>query len=180
MFSRLMDRNDLRSTLFRWGLLAVLFIANLVYALSAEAAEWSTYTHDEYGFSVDYPLNTFDTRKVAESGNGITLESNDQTVEFRAYGFENGDELSLKTVQDIILEDSDGRDVTYKRIKDKWIVLSGFEQEGDRRMIFYQRLQASDDLSKFSAFEMIYPESERATYDPMLKRMSLSLTAPTR
>ena len=155
-----------------------LIIANL-FSGKAGAVEWKTYTNDTHGFSVDYPLNVFDSEKEAESGNGITLETRDKSVEFRAYGFENGDNLPLETVQKIILEDSDERDVTYKRIKDDWIVLSGYEQEGDRLMIFYQRLQASKDLSRFSAFEIIYPESERSTYDPLIKRMSHSLTPPS-
>ncbi|MEE9313482.1 MAG: hypothetical protein V3V02_02440, partial [Rhizobiaceae bacterium] len=121
------------------------------------AADWATYSNPRYGFSVDYPLDIFDTTKKAPSGDGVTMETHDGNVEFRAYGFMNGDELPLKQVQNIILEDSDGRDVTYKRIKDNWIVISGYEMEGDVRMIFYQRLAASADLSKFSVFEMIYP-----------------------
>ncbi|MEE9375480.1 MAG: hypothetical protein V3V04_04020 [Rhizobiaceae bacterium] len=142
------------------------------------AADWGTYSNPRYGFQVDYPLDIFDTTKQADNGDGVIMETFDGAIEFRAYGFMNGDELPLKQVQKIILEDSDGRDVTYKRNKGNWIVISGYEMEEGRRMIFYQRLAASADLKKFSAFEFIYPESDRAIYDPMLKHLSLSLTAP--
>ncbi len=154
----------------------------LIFVLTGQQAfgmEWGKYSNPRYGFSVDFPLDVFETTRESENGSGVTMETLDQSAEFRAYGFTNGDELSLKEVQTIILQDSATRDGTYKRIKNNWIVISGFEMEGERRMIFYQRLAASADLSSFSAFEMIYPESERALYDPMLKRLSRSLTAPS-
>ena len=162
-----------------FGALAAFIISFCMMTASSVATEFATYKNDEFGFSVDFPLGIFENQKKSEAGAGITMETNDGLVEFRAYGFMNGDELPLENVQSILLEDSDGRDVTYKRIKDNWIVLSGFEQEGDRKMIFYQRLQASKDLTSFSAFELIYPESERSVFDPLIKRMSRSLTPPT-
>ncbi len=161
-------------------LLKILLSAIFLFsAQQAFGAEWGTYSNARYGFSVDYPLDVFDIQKAADNGDGITMETNDRDVEFRAYGFSNGDKLSLKEVQTIILEDSTTRDVTYKRIKNNWIVISGYEMEGERRMIFYQRLAANSNLRSFSAFEIIYPESERAIYDPMLKHLSLSLKAPS-
>ena len=155
----------------------------LVFAFASHqalSAEWGTYSNPKYGFSVDFPQGVFDTTKESDEGDGITMETLDHSAEFRAYGFMNGDELTLKKVQDIILQDSANRDVTYKRIKNNWIVISGYEMEGERRMIFYQRLSASPTLSSFSAFELIYPENKRALYDPMVKHLSQSLTAPSK
>ncbi len=144
----------------------------------AQAAEWSTYSNESYQFTVEYPADLFATSQKSENGDGINLKNNDSSVEFRAYGFNNGDELSLTKVRDIILEDNDDRTITYKAVKNNWIVISGTEEENGRTMIFYQRLAASSDLSKFSAFEFIYPQVDKEKYDALVKRMSLSLKAP--
>lgn len=150
----------------------------MVHFSVAQAADWTTYSNESYKFSVDYPADLFEVSEKSENGDGINLKNNDSSVEFRAYGFNNGDELSLTQVRDIILEDNDGRNVTYKAVKKNWIVISGTEEEDGRTMIFYQRLAASSDLSKFSAFELIYPQSDKTQYDALVKRMSLSLKAP--
>lgn len=85
----------------------------------------------------------------------------------------------LSQVRDIILADLDSRKVTYQRSRKNWIVLSGYESGGDGvRDIFYQRLEASPNKSRFSVFEIIYPETERTTVDRLIKRMGKSLTAP--
>ncbi len=144
----------------------------------AQAAEWTTYSNDRFGFSVDYPKEIFASSQKSDNGDGINLKNEDSSVEFRAYGFNNGDELPLTQVRDIILEDNDDRTITYKAVKKNWIVISGTEEEDGRIMIFYQRLAASADLSKFSVFEFIYPQDEKAKYDAFVKRMSLSLKAP--
>lgn len=157
--------------------LTFLFFLTTVLS-SAHAAEWSKYSNENFGFSVDYPQGVFEFAERAENGDGINLTNNDSSVEFRAYGFDNDDALSLTQVRDIILQDGDERKVTYKAVKKNWIVISGIEDEDGRSMIFYQRLAASPDLSKFSAFEFIYPQADKAKYDALLKRMSLSLKAP--
>lgn len=154
---------------------AFIFLAGIS---AAQAADWTTYSNDSYKFSVEYPKDLFEVAEKSENGDGINLRNADSSVEFRAYGFNNGDELPLTQVRDIILEDSDGRTVTYKAVKNNWIVISGTEEENGRTMIFYQRLAASSDLSKFSAFEFIYPQADKTKYDALLKRMSLSLKAP--
>lgn len=157
-------------------LICALFV--MVNFTVAQAADWATYTNENYEFSVDYPADLFEVSQKSENGDGINLKNSDNSVEFRAYGFNNGDELPLAQVRDIILEDNDGRNVTYKAMKKNWIVISGTEEEDGRTMIFYQRLAASSDLSKFSAFEFIYPQADKAKYDALVKRMSLSLKAP--
>ena len=144
----------------------------------AQATDWDTYSNARYKFSVDYPKGLFEVTKKSDNGDGITLTNIDSSIEFRAYAFNNGDELPLAQVRDIIIEDNDERNVTYKASKKNWIVISGTEEEDGRTMIFYQRLAASSDLSKFSAFEFIYPQADKAKYDGLLKRMSLSLKAP--
>lgn len=154
-------------------------LALTAFLITAIAADWTTYGNARYGFSVDYPANLFTQQQASDNGDGITLKSEDGAIEFRAYAFNNGDELSMRDVRDILLQNMDGRSITYKRIKGSWMVISGYERSGgDTRDIFYQRIQSSRDGTRFSVFEIIYPETRRDEVDRLIRRMSLSLTPP--
>ena len=161
-------------------LLALIFVlAAHAAAPLAHAAEWETYANESSGFTVEYPASLFSTLEPSREGDGIVSTSVDGEIEFRAYAFNNGDELPLDQVREIIVSDLDGREITYQRSKKNWIVVSGYEPgEGGVRDIFYQRLEASPDRSRFSVFEIIYPETERATVDKLIKRIGRSLTPP--
>lgn len=151
----------------------------LVAAPPALARDWQIYENPNAGFSLEYPAGLFATEEPSKEGDGIILKSADGEIELRAYAFNNGDELPLAQIRDIILADLDGREVTYKRIKNNWMVLSGYESgSSGARDIFYQRLEASPDRSRFSVFEIIYPETRRAQIDGLIARIGRSLTAP--
>jgi len=145
---------------------------------SASAADWQTYQNHEHGFSIDYPAGIFTTRAPSEDGEGVTFSNPEKSLRLSIYGFQNGDELPMKTVRDIIVENYADRDVTYERLTKNWIVLSGYENPDGERTIFYHRLAINKAGDRFSVFEFKWPESRRSEIDPLLKRMSRSLTSP--
>ncbi len=156
----------------------LLVLAVLLAPSLAWAVDWQRYENRNAGFHVDYPADLFVTRENSGDGDGVVMKSEDGSIEFRAYAFDNDDELPLKEIREILMSPGDDREITYKRAKKNWMVISGYEHDGTRKMIFYQRLAASKDNRKLSAFEIIYPLELRKRIDPLIKRMSLSLTAP--
>ncbi|EFL89153.1 hypothetical protein [Ahrensia sp. R2A130] len=162
-------------------LFSLVWFGLLALSLSVPAGAqdgWGQYCNPRYQFCIDYPTGVFEDRIEADNGDGITLVSTDDDAELRIYGVMNGDELSLEAVQEILAEERDDREVTYKAAKENWVVLSGYQGKGEGRSIFYQRLETNDAGDRLSGMELVYPESARPTYDGLIKRMSLSLTPP--
>ena len=149
-----------------------------VTAAIANAADWQTYVNHEHGFQMDYPAHLFSSYGPAEDGDGTTFRSiaNDKVLSI--YGFQNGDELPIKTVRNIVVENYSDREITYERQKNNWLVLSGFQTDDGVRNIFYHRLASNRAGDRFAVFEFVWPESARADVDHLLKRMTDSLTSP--
>jgi len=161
------------------ALFSMAWFGLLALSLPAGAEDaWGQYCNPRYQFCMDYPTGVFEDRIEADNGDGITLVSTDDGAELRIYGVMNGDELDLKTVQGILADERDDREITYNASKSNWVVLSGYQGTGDDRSIFYQRLETNDAGDRLSGMELVYPEAARATYDDLIKRMSLSLTPP--
>ena len=160
-------------------LFSIVWFGLLALSLPAGAQDgWGQYCNARYQFCIDYPTGLFEQRIEADNGDGITLVSTDDGAELRTYGVMNGDELPMETLQQILAEERDDREVTYKAAKNNWFVLSGYQGSGETRAIFYQRFESNDAADRLSAMELVYPESARGTYDGLIERMSLSLTPP--
>ena len=145
----------------------------------ASATDWQTYRNHDHGFSLDYPADLFDRRDKAAFGEGVVFSSDDGRRKLAIYGFHNGDELPMKTVRDIVVENYVDREITYERLKGNWLVLSGYETIDGEQMIFYNRLESNRAGNRFSAFEFTWPVAGREKIDPLLKRMTDSLGSPT-
>ncbi|MEL6736567.1 MAG: hypothetical protein AAFO98_11975 [Pseudomonadota bacterium] len=157
--------------------LALGILAGITNA--ALAMDWATYRNSAYGFSVDYPTQLFASQTFSTNGDGTTLYGLAGWIEFRAYAFNNGDELALETIVDITLEGATNTDATYRRVSDDFAVLSGTVTDGQKgERVFYRRFQPSSDLSRVAVFELFYPVRKRAQIDPLLARIGTSLTAP--
>ncbi|PCH48267.1 MAG: hypothetical protein COC23_00295 [Hyphomicrobiales bacterium] len=161
---------------FRQVVLAGILLS--AFAFSCAAADWQTYRNHEHGFSVEYPADLFTQRGPSENWEGVRFSTQDGRRFLSVYGFNNGDELPLKQVRDIIIESYSDREVTYQRLKDNWFVLSGYEYIDDEKMIFYHRLASNKAGTRFAVFEFVWPVSQRDEIEPLVKRMSHSLTTP--
>ena len=144
----------------------------------AAGPDWQTYENHEHGFTVDYPMGLFNRMSSAEGGDGTTFTNTSGDVSLSLYGFNNGDELPMRTVRDIIVENYADRDITYERLRKGWFVLSGYETINGVPSIFYHRLAKNRDGNRYSVMEFTYPVGDREMIDPLLKRMSRSLTSP--
>lgn len=167
--------NLLRLTLFAWykhmiRLLPLIFLF-LTQAISAEEP-FRTYTNSRFNYSIDYPPNILIPKGEAPNGDGQIFESPDGQARMIIYGTHN---VLEQSIQDVYRKESQDastpqitKQVTYKRQKDNWFVVSGYI--GPK--IFYQKTFLSNDM--FKSFYIEYPVSQRHLYDPILSRLGRS------
>ena len=143
----------------------------LVQPLSA-VEPFSTYANSRFNYSIEYPANLLIPRGEAPNGDGQIFASADGQAQMIIYGTHNVFEQSL---QDLFQKESQdaanakiSKQVTYKRQKDNWFVVSGYI--GPK--IFYQKTFLSNDM--FKTFYIEYPEDQRGLYDPILSRLGKS------
>ena len=158
----------MKSFIFR---MLPLILLLMVQSVSA-AEPFSTYTNSRFNYSIEYPANLLIPRGEAPNGDGQIFASADGQAQMIIYGMHNVFERSL---QDLFQKESQdaanakiSKQVTYKRQKDNWFVVSGYI--GPK--IFYQKTFLSNDL--FKSFYIEYPISQRKLYDPILGRMGRS------
>jgi len=156
--------------------LSIFLLVTLINASSA--ADWQVYKSHQHGFTIEYPAGLFTTRNPATNGEGVTFSNPEQSLELSIYGIRNQDNLSMRDVRDILVDNYSDREITYERFTKKWMVLSGYEKIDGQDMIFYQRLAISKSGTLYSGFEFIWPEESRGKIDHLLKRMSRSLKPP--
>lgn len=134
---------------------------------------YRTYTNARYGYSIVYPVGLLEPQGEAENGDGQKFLSKDKKVLLLVFGANNIDNDSAKTGFDKFVKDMNaeqGRVVTYKVLKKNWFVASGRHDNN----LFYSKTIYRGDT--FTSFIIEYPASERATYDPIVTRISRSFT----
>ena len=158
----------MKSSIFRILPFILLF---MVQPLSA-VEPFSIYANSRFNYSIEYPANLLIPRGEAPNGDGQIFASADGQAQMIIYGTHNVFEQSL---QDLFQKESQDaandkitKQVTYKRQKDNWFVVSGYI--GPK--IFYQKTFLSNDM--FKSFYIEYPISQRKRYDPILGRMGRS------
>ncbi len=151
-------------------------LALLLCSLPAAAQEWRRYVHPELGFSVSLPIGVFevddnvaDRLHLSEAGGEAQLD---------VFGITNSEALSAVAFEELIEAADPARRITYRAGGRSWFVLSGFLDGETEPTIFYAKFLLSRDGRSVSAFEISYPENERARFDDMVERIEDSLTAP--
>ena len=137
-------------------------------AASREAEQFldSTYVNARYDYRISYPGSLLQGQGEAANGDGQRFLFSDGQIVLTVWGSLNVFDNSLRQ-----LFEEEGarpnRNVTYKRIKDNWFVVSGYE-EG---RVFYQKTILNGDVAK--TFRLDYPAGQKATVDtivPVLMR----------
>jgi hypothetical protein len=122
------------------------------------------------------------TKKTyAENGNGVWLSNKTKTIKV-SYGstytinkFDKNNQMILyknikKMYQDNIKAKNESNEwnITYKRQKDNWYVLSGFTDNGN--IIFYEKEYLINGVR--SGFNITFPTKEKENYDDLIKIIS--------
>ena len=148
--------------------------------LRAQGLGWQTYQDATLGFQIEYPAAIFVNTTYDETG-GVTLSTADGRARLQITGGPNALNLTPSEAADELARSPDVREVTYRRIGNSWIVLSGYLRErpgGNEGDIFYARIEFSPDRRAISGFRMEYPPSYRYLIDSLIGPIGRSLTAP--
>jgi hypothetical protein len=154
------------------GMVPLLCIA----MCSAEAAtrdqagtlDWETFQVPEYGTRVQYPAKLFAPVGEPEKGVGQRFEREDGRAVLSIYASENQDD---DTPASYLKKNLRQPALDYERVTRSFFAIS-MEREGT---IFYSRCNFSARRSVIHCFDLVYPQSEKKAWDPVVTRISLSL-----
>jgi hypothetical protein len=159
---------------FRLNLLknAIFSAIFLVFALNSASAEQKTYKNPRFGTSVTFPADIFiRAMEPPDNGDGMSWSSKDGAV-LSVFGSNNAlDDTTADYAKRI--EDEPNRRITYKRVAEDWLVVSGVEKE----QFFYMRYQFGTD-GVIHGLVMRYPSWRHSTYDPLVSKIAGSLDGP--
>ncbi len=138
-------------------------------ATPAPDTKWTYYKNGRFGFKVSYPTCMFKPGPEPENSDGLVFTSEDGRASFTAYGSHNALDFTPQTYSDWSKRDTDT--VTYERVKQNWIVLSGYR--GD--MVFYKKTIFSCGNQIMNTVYWVYPTEQKHLYDPIVGPMTKSL-----
>jgi len=147
--------------------------ALVVLSSSAAVAETAVYRNDRFGTTLSYPADVFSQpMEPPANGDGMTWLSADG-ASLSAHASYNALMLTPRAFADQAGRGNGHFEVTYRRVADRWVVLSGFE-DGD---IFYYRFEfGADDV--IHSMLLRYPAALRERYDPLTGAIGRSLDGP--
>ena len=151
---------------------SILIYALLAIAQSGSAHDWNRYENARYGTILSYPAGYFAQRTESANGDGITLTARDGAT-LRIFGTTNPEDAAPAAYVDTLIRgDARYGNLSYRLVRPGFAVLSG----SDGGQLFYERYAFGDPSGAVHAFVLDYPATARARYDPIVPRMSASLS----
>ena len=152
-------------------------------AADIEELGWESYVNSRFGFSVDVPGALLQPLPPSPNGDGVAFENTDRGIHVAVFGAMNALELTFDQYYQSALADPELGRVIYERKTDGWFVLSGFRTvdrpAGPQEMIFYNRIAIDEPGTAISGLTLLFPPALKETMDPIVTRMSQSLTSPS-
>jgi hypothetical protein len=167
-------------TLARAVLAAGVLAASIGLTASDSAAQnqggLTTYRNERHGFTVSYPAAQFLALPAATEDARLFV-SNDDKARLLVGTLENTDNKTVAQYQQFLLRESyAGAAVDYAPLRDKWFVLSGVRNG----TAFYQRVTFSCGGRKINSWAMLFPEGQKATYEPIIEQVHRSYSVSDR
>jgi hypothetical protein len=130
-----------------------------------------TYVNPRFGTTATYPDDVFTKAEPApENGDGITLLSEDG-ASLRIWGQNNALDDTPGSLADGVATSL--KEVTYRKVGAKWMVISGFEGTN----IIYHRAEFGNQ-GTIHSFELRYPSSLSKHYNRLAEAIADSLIGP--
>lgn len=129
----------------------------------------ATYRNDRHGFTVGYPTQFIALPAATEDAR--LFVSSDDKARLLVGTLENSDNKTVAQYQQFLLRESyAGAKIDYAPLRDKWFVLSGVRNGTS----FYQRVSFTCGGRKIVSWAMLFPEGQKATYEPIIEQVHRS------
>ncbi|MGB8313467.1 MAG: hypothetical protein WCE69_03175 [Aestuariivirga sp.] len=154
--------------------LAVSFL--VLFASAAFAGDWTSYSNARFGVGIDVPPGFVNDMPAPANGDGLTFHSADGKAELLVWGNNLADEDFNQHVAARLKSDTeDGWNISYVAGVDGtgWQVYSGTR----KGRLLYAKSISSCKNTQAVHFRIEYPQAQKNDYDPVVERLSKSLTA---
>jgi hypothetical protein len=156
------------------ALVALAATAPAPPAIAAPGA-WRDYRNDRFGYEVGYPADLLAPQPEAENGDGRHFKARRGHADVAVWaGYANGETLAVAAGE--AEQTCAGAHASYKVIRTAkrppFMALSCAAPGGQ---VFYAKAYACDDI--LTQLQFTYPAAEKATWDPVVTKMSASLGA---
>jgi hypothetical protein len=142
-------------------------------AASSSAAGWGRYRDRDSGLVFDFPAHIFSLKSAEQVQDGVIFSTPDGRARIRVFGFPNEANDTPRGYLSRIAKPGEAR-FTYVRATRRFFVASG-TRDGN---IFYRRCNFSRSAGKrVRCLQLDYPAREKAAWDGVVTRISLSLAA---
>jgi hypothetical protein len=151
----------------------ILFKALLMLAALAPAPahRWTLYANARFGTRLLYPADMFGRGVEPDNGDGISFRAADGGT-LAIFGRWNVERESPDQFAQRVTPAPAYRQLDYRLVRPTFVILSGFR--GNR--VYYERYAFSGRDGAIHAFVLEYPAARRARYEPIIARMSASLS----
>lgn len=165
-----------------WRPLLILVVAamSLVSVAAAQGVGWEPFRHPEHGYSIDLPLGLMEPQ--GESQGRLIFAEPDSFAQLVLYSEANSEGASIDELAESVERSSGVQNVTYREGGDSWFVMSGYyepEERPNEELIFYIKLMASADRSRYAVFALYYPREDKERFDPIVERLEASFRPPS-
>jgi hypothetical protein len=151
-------------------LIALLLLILDGHALRARPSslDWQTFEVPGFGTRVEYPAGIFAPSGETKRGTGQRFESPDGRATLTIYTTENqAGDTPGRYLRKYLRQSRLG----YERVTRSFFAIS---KEGGG-LVYYSRCNFSRSAKAIHCFDLVYPQEEKRTWDPVVTRISLSL-----
>jgi hypothetical protein len=154
----------------RISLIFFCLMATATFAASSHS--WDRYLNSRFGTQAEYPADLFMNPVTSDNEDGSTWKTTDGAT-LKIYGFLNALEQTPVSYEAFLRKNSPKRyaGASYRVSKKDLLILSGVTD----KTIFYERYAFGDPSGAIHAMTVEYPITARATFDPVVGRISASL-----
>jgi hypothetical protein len=149
--------------------MALMLVASAALAQSVDTP--ATYHNARFGYSISYPADLFQAEPESQNSDGRRFHAPNGGAHFAVWASYNS---LQQTPTDIAADAASGclpKSAPYRVMKVTLVAVSCETKDG----IYYRKTLIRGDV--LTSFDMTYPASERTTWDPVVAKMSASLTA---
>ena len=158
-------------------LAAFLFFCWPVSYVRADQQQWSRYTNSRFGASAEVPRGIFVALPEPDNGSGLGFRSVDGRASMTIRGnWVSNTAPNFRSLMPILVEEARERGsiVTFKSSGNGWFAYSGYAKS---RIFYHKVVTGCPNQTVANSMDIEYDVSARSFYDPIVARISKSMTS---